>query len=265
MSTNGFALKQNVADFIRQKRGVGIPGDGNVWSRPYELWHRRDVPKAGIASLVFFNEVRGDGITNLDQANTLPANYAFLAKGLRFHFLPGFDRSGRRLGIAAPTTAERLISGLNTFGQSTSITVDHLAPLWKWAEKIREFLGQGTVELKIGERPILNAYGLDNFPAGRGIVGNAMLSNSITNTVASSQAVGLSSISNGAPIITNRHSFERPYPIFAGQQFAVETRWNQVVDWTEADIGPLSGVGNAVTAGVLLCEMEGELVSPVAT
>jgi hypothetical protein len=263
MANNGFSVREDVLNFVRQGRGVGLAGDGSVWSRPYRLWHRLDIPKAGNALLRFFNEAKALGVTNLDQPNTLPANYVFIAYGLKFHFLPGVDRIGRRLGIAAPTAAELTASAMN-YGSAGAVVTDQTAALWKWHEKIRELLGMGTVALNISDRPIFEMYGLDTFPSGRGVVTSVAASDAMTNTsTAASIQRAFTSISNGAPVFGNAHRFPKPYAIAAGQQFNVTVQYNSPVDFTEQYLGPIYSLANAVTAGVLMCEIEGEMVSPV--
>lgn len=263
MASNGFSVREDVLRYVRESRGVGIAGDGSVWSRPARIWHRVDVPKAGIGMLRFYNEAKALGVTNLDQPNSVPPNYVFLAYGLKFHFTPGVNRLGQRLGIAAPAQAELLASALNLGSAAATIT-DNIATVWKWHEKVRELFAQGTITLNISDRPIFEMYGLDTFPSGRGVVTSVAGSDTMTNAAAAASIQrAFTSLSNGAPVFGNAHRFPKPYAIAAGQQFNVVVQYNAAVDFTEQYLGPLYNLANAVTAGVLMCELEGEMVSPV--
>ena len=273
MSRAGFNLNANVASVVRGK-GVGMAGDGNVLSRPCRLYHRLNVPKAGIGRYTFFNEAKGLGISNLDQPGTLPANNVFVALGIRFSFLPGMDRLGLRLGLSAPSAAELQASSLN-YGSSTTAavvtaTVDALAAIWKWHEKVREILSQGEALFKIGDRTMFQVYGLDAMPSGRGVVASAQsdVSVGVSNTTATTITIqslqhALTQISNGAPVVGNIFKFSSPIAIVAGQQFSVELAYNANVDFTEQYLGPLYGLANAVSAGTLMCELDGEMITPV--
>lgn len=262
LQDNGFSVRADVLNYVRNVRRVGIAGDGGVWTRPYRIWHRLNYPKAGQNIFRFFSESRGLGVTNLDQPYTLPANYIFIAYGVKFGFLPGVDRNGYRLGEAAPAAADIQASSMNIGSAGATITDN--APTWKWHEKIREVLSQGTVVLNLSDRPLFEMYGLDTFPSGRGVVSSVAASDAMTNTAAAASIQrAYTAISNGAPVFGNAHRFPSPYAICAGQQFNLTVQYNTNVDFTETNLGPLYNLTNAVTAGVLMCELEGEMVSPV--
>ena len=265
---NGFNLRQDILNVLRAK-GVGIPGDGTVLSRHGRLYHRLNVPAAGSAQFTFFNEAKKLSITNLDQANQLPANQVMIVTGIRFSFLPGLDRDGKRLGTAI-TAGVAGASSLSTgvAGAAATAMTDNLAAIWKWHEKIREFLSQGLVELKVADRVMLSVYGLDAFPAGRGVVtSSTMNANSVqvaaAGTLASVQQA-ITSSANGAPMFGNRFSLASAIPLVAGQQFSLEVNFANAVDFTEVNLGPLNGIAGAITAGVLMAELEGELLTTVS-
>ena len=271
---NGFNLRSDLSAVLKAK-GVGIAGDGTVLSRPCRLYHRLNIPKAGSFRYAFFNEPKGLGITNLDQASTLPANQAFVALGMRFSFTPGIDRMGLRLGIAVPVAAEFAASTLNfgtsTTGAAAAAAADGIAGIWKWHEKVRELLSQGEVSFKTGDRTMFQVYGLDAFPSGRGVVCSAASDSAVgvANSTATTVTINaiqhaLTQISNGAPVAGNFFRFTSPIAIVAGQQFGVEVAYNSLVDFAELNLGPLNGIANAVTAGTLMCELDGELMSTVS-
>lgn len=268
MFSNGYSINANVASALSARTG-GLPGGGaKVITRPYKYWHRLNVPKAGSETFRFFNEARANGVTNLEQANTLPSNYAFALHCIRLSFLPGFDREGKRLGIAPAsiTAAERRASALNWGKYEAAVPTDTIDRVPRWHEKMRELMEQAEVELHIGDRPIQNVYGLTNYPQGRGLVGGGALATGFAQAAPANayQGDAISTVSNGVPIVANAWGFGVPFPLVGGQQFSLVVRYNRAVDFTEADLGPLEGVTNAVTAGVLMCELEGELITPGA-
>lgn len=258
MST-GFNLRPDIAEVIRRK-GVGLAGDGSVLSRPARIFHRVNITPTGNQQISFFNEAKSQNVTNMDQASMLSANQAMIIVGMRFSFIPGLDRDGKRLGIAAPTAAEKLASSLN-LGVAAADNADGLATLWKWHEKTREILSQGLVELKIGDRTIFSIHGLDAFPAGRGVVTSVGVSNSIWAAAAATVQHGMTAIANGAPVSGNAFRFISPLALVAGQQFSVNVSYSGGIDFTDADLGPLVGLANAKAAGTLMCELDGELLS----
>lgn len=269
--TNGFAMKPAVANALKSLVG-GLPaGESQVWVRPYKIYHRVPIMAAGaIQSLLFFNAPRARGVTNLDQANTLPANYAFAIAAMRFDFIYGFDELGYRLGVrtAAPTTAQFQASAVN-FGTAGAVITDVLAQQWKQQEKTRELMNQGVVTLTIAEKPVFEIFGLTSFPAGKGLNTNNVFSSAMTNA-ASAQSIqdAMTNVTNGVPVVSNRFDFGSPYPIAAGQQFSVKVELMRPLDWTETNLGPLNGVATTgsvaaeLTAGTLTCELEGLLISP---
>lgn len=251
-----------------KKRGV-LPPDsgGTIFDRSAKLWSRVNVPVAGQTEFTFFNEPQATGVTNVNQGQ-LQANQVFIARGLRLSFLCGFDRTGLRLGIASPTTAQRNASTLNQSSFLAAATTNDAITgrIARWAEKSRELLQQGTVRMNIGEREVFNIYGGDSFPSGKGVTADFSAANpfATTATTTSVQLEHLTAnISNGEKVLANRYNFTRPVGIFAGQTFFVGYSFPRAVDFTEADIGPLASVSGAVTAGVLMAELEGELITPV--
>lgn len=258
----GLSLRADIAQ-AAQRRGLLAPsGRTNVLETPWTIYHRRDVPAAGQTNFVFFNEVRGQGITNLDVQGQLPANQVFSCEGIKFGFLPGFDRTGQRLGIAAPSSAQALGSALNRSSVIAS-SLDPAALLPLWQEKARELLMQGAVQFIINGRTVLDAYGLATFPEGRGVLGDANQAISATFTAAAGLASVRSGVYNGAPLASNVFRFASKIGIFPGQAFSVGVTYNRAVNFNEADVGPLVGL-SAVTAGTLTCELFGTLIQGVS-
>lgn len=263
-------MSDNIAATLKRLSG-GLPaGNAKVWLRPAKIYHRVNILADGSLTAVrFFNEARAKYVTNLDQPNQLPANFAMAVSAIRFDWLYGFDRLGYRLGVSGttPTAAQLEASSLN-WGESGATSADELAKLWKIQELSREMLSQGLVTLSIGDRPVFEIFGLSSFPSGKGIVASNALSHAATFTAGSQTSNGMTSINNGVPVWSNRFTFDSPYPIPAGQQFRIDVEYAQKIDWLNATIGPLNGVATTgapngvLVAGVLSCELEGTLVCP---
>lgn len=254
---NGFNVREDILNLLRS-RGIGLPGDGNILTRAYSLWHRISLAAAGVTQQTFFNENKSPDVTNLEQANILPANYVFVMDGMSFNFIPGFDRTGSR--VAAVSAASLNYSG-------TAVGTDATAPVWKWAEKTRELLSQGQVVMTIGDREMINRHGLDAFPSGRGLVASMTVSNSLAAATTASASASLTQamllMSNGAPVAGNVYRFSSPIAIPAGQNFGVRVNWGTKVDFTEQYAGPLYNLNPAATvAGTLVCELHGLMVQP---
>jgi hypothetical protein len=270
--TNGYPLKPNVARATEAMIG-GLPGgDSQVWLRKTKIWHRLNVLADGSQNqFTFFNEPRAIGVTNLDQANTIPANYTFLCIAPRFNFYPGIDRGGFRVGVSggAPTAAQLQASSMN-FGTAAATITDNIAQIWKWQEKIRELMNQGEVVMTVAEKPVFTIWGLTSFPAGKGLVVNSGVTNTMTAAAASNSIQdAMTNVTNGVPQVQNAFSMgNKPYPIVAGQQFAMTVRLLRGVDFTETNLGPLNGVATTnapngvLVAGTLECELEGFMLSP---
>jgi len=269
---HGFPMRNDVANGLKQLTG-GIPaGAQQTWYRKTKFYHRLDVKADGSQlSFTFFNEARAKFITNLDQPNTISSNYAFAASAIRFNFLYGFDRLQFRLGIqtTTPTAAQFKASSMN-FGEAAATITDNEAQLWKIQEKIRELLSNGVVTMTVGEKPVVEAFALTSFPSGTGIVTANALSHTMTAAAASNSIQnGMTSAVNGVPVLSNVFSLgQQPYPIAPGQTFNLKVEFNRGIDWTETNLGPLSGVATTGTpdgvlkAGVLECDLEGTLISP---
>jgi hypothetical protein len=258
--SSGYNIAPGLED-AALKLGVGIPGRGKYFRRPYTLYHRVNVPAAGQTQFIFFNEPRAIGVTNLEQAGTLPANQLFIAHGLRFKFLCGIDRLGNRIGVAAPTQAQLVASSLSG-GVVGTAAADGLAAQWQWTEKFRELLAQGQVIFRIGERDVFNQYGLEKFPNGSGVTAQTALAESGTFTAQASHQINVTQLNNGERVVSNRYSFTTKVGILAGQQFGLQVDYSRAVDFTQQYVGPLYGITGAVTAGTLMAELEGEIVTP---
>lgn len=241
------------------KLGVGIPGRGAFFRRPYTLYHRQNVPASGQTQYIFFNEARSIGVTNLEQAGTLPANQLFIAHGMRFKFLCGITRTGARV----TSTSNTYVSSLS-YGVTATSNADNVATTWKWAEKTRELLSQGQVIMRVGERDVFNQYGLEKFPSGSGLSVQSDVAASLATTASSvtpSYGVNVQTLNNGERVVSNRYTFSTKIGILAGQQFSVQVDYNAAVDFSDQYLGPLNGV-TVTYAGTLMCEIEGELVTP---
>lgn len=264
-------MRNDVASGLKQLTG-GIPaGAQQTWYRKTKFYHRLDVKADGSQlSFTFFNEARAKFITNLDQPNTISSNYGFAASAIRFNFLYGFDRLGFRLGIqtTTPTAAQFKASAMN-WAEAGAVATEQLTPLWKIQEKYRELMSQGVITFLVGEKPVLENFGLTSFPAGTGIVAANSISHAATLTAQASIQAGTTSLNNGVPVLSNVFSLgQQPYPIPAGTTFSLKLEFNQKIDWTEANLGPLTSVATTGTpdgvlkAGVLECDLEGTLISP---
>ena len=261
--SNGLPLRQDIGNIAASMK---ILPTGNALVRPWSLWHRRDVPKAGLSNFTFFNETRSLGVTNIDNQGVLQANNVMAVHGISIGFLPGFDRLGRRLGIASPTQPEVEASLLNGSKIGTTVA-DPLAVAPLWQEKSRELLYQGNVKFSIGDRLIQDQYGLVAYPEGQGMVSDTSQSTSLSNTTATTinaWNIVRSAVYNGAPLAGNVNRFPTPIGIFPGVGFNITIDYNTPVDFTQQYAGPLYNLANAVTAGVLTVEIFGMLISPVS-
>lgn len=224
------------------------------------IFHRINVPVNGQQVFNFFNASRAGGVTNLEQAGTLPANTVATVTHVRFSFLPGFDVAGNRLGIAAPTQAQIQASLLGSAGYGTT-AADPIAasPIALWFEKFRELMSQGQASFRIGEREIFSAYGLTKFPEGRGVVPQVQTSAALANSTASTVNTfheTFAGVFNGAPVIGNAWKLDGDVKIFSGKQFALDVNYIKPVNFAEQYAGPLYNIAGAVTAGVLMAELD---------
>jgi hypothetical protein len=263
MSMTGFPIDASLTRLANNLGGVARPGAD--FSRKYRLWHRQNIPAGGQTTYTFFNASRQANVTNLEQAGTLPANQVFEVQTMRFNLLTGFDVQGRRLGIEAPTAGELNASALNMLQVGPGLA-DPLSAPWRWHEWAREILSQGEVRFRIGEREVFSIHGLTAFPDGRGVVtdANATLSLAQSSTSGTAGATGsliLAQVYNGAPTASNRIVFDKRLTIVSGQQISVDVVYGRAISSTIATLGPLNGVTNATVAGVLMCELEGNLTS----
>lgn len=256
-SANGYPINDPVSAAFAREVG-GFPAGVNPTKiRPWCYWHRVTVPVAGTQQYTFFNVARTQNITNLENAGTLPANYALAVHTMRFKFLYGFNANGTRISAATP-----LATTLN-LGASSAAVADQLARIWQISEKTRELIEQGVVTLWIGDNKIIEYFGLDNFPSGRGANAQYGVGASAANgAAAASVGDAVGNQYNGAPVLCNAFPFGTPFPIMPGQQFRVQVDYTTLVDWAVATLGPLNGVGDATAAGMLQCDLIGNLYSP---
>lgn len=264
MSTpNGLALRADIANVARQRGLLPPSGSSNVLTVPWRLYHRVNVPAAGQTNFTFFNETRSAGVTNLDTQGQLPANQVMEVEAIAFSFLPGLDRLGQRLGVAAPTQAQVEASLLNR-SSTIAASADPAAPLVLWQEKARELLSQGGVVFTINGRNFMDAYGLTTFPEGRGVLADGNSTISATFTAAAGLAERRTGVYNGAPVASNLYRFPTKVGLFPGQAFSVTVTYNRAVDFTQQFAGPLFNVTGALVAGTLTCELIGKLTQGVA-
>lgn len=263
MSPSGLPLRADIAQVAAKRGLMPSSGQSNVLVTPWSYWHRVNVPAAGVSSFTFFNESRSQGVTNLDNQGILPANQVLEVQAIRFKFLAGVDRLGNRLGVAAPTQAQVEASLLNRYS-TIATSADPAAPLVLWQEKARELIEQGALRFTVNGRVLHDQYGLDNFPAGRGVLSDANQSISATFTAAAGLAAVRSNVLNGAPSIGNLNKFPSKLAIFPGQSFSITVDYNRAVDFTQQFAGPLFNVSGAVSAGTLHCELYGLLIQNVA-
>jgi hypothetical protein len=265
MANIGTTSLNPVLTKIANARGA-LPNNLPAFTRSFTYFHRLNVPKGGQQSFTFFNASRQSGVTNLEQAGTLPVNTVFTIRAIRFSFLPGFDTAGIRLGYSSAGTTERIASSMNYAAVTNNFTgtADPLGAAYatQWAEKSRELMDQGEVILSKGDRTVYSAYGLTKFPQGRGLVTDTSLAISSTSTNVYAGEV-FSGIYNGAPLAGNVHRLAGDVTIRTGETFKIDVGYSKIVDFTEATVGPLAAVTNAITAGVLMCELDGDIATSV--
>jgi len=262
IAANGFALQPAVASAFCELTG-GLPGGASqVRITPAKFYHRVNVPNTGPVQLKFFNVARSKGVCNLDQSNTIPANYAFALRHLRFHFQYGIDQLGSR----ATVFAGGAVIGQTTLsrgGAGAVITDTLIDNVWKAHECIRQLLESGTVTFSIANRLVCEIASLTSFPDGRGINAVIHTDQAMTAAAASNEiAHAITHISNGAPILANAFTFHPAFPIPAGQTFDLTCDWNTQVSFQDATIGPLVGATAGNPCGTLTAELEGLLVGP---
>lgn len=265
--SNGFAINPALKRIANSRGGLAGSG-GATFTRGTTIFHRLNVPVAGQQSFTFFNAPRAAGITNLEQPGTLPVNTVALVRNIRFSFLPGFNNIGQRLGITGSLTQAQIEASLLNVSKYGTTAADPAAASSApalWQEKARELLSQGTVNFRVGERDVVTAYGLTKFPEGRGVVGDVTASSAIANTTTTTVNVHnqvFASIYNGAPVIGNAYSVRGDVQIGSGQQFGIEVTYANAVDFTQQYAGPLYNISGAITAGVLMCELDIDLSTP---
>lgn len=261
-NSTGLPIRADLASIAR-KRGLLAPtGETNVLIVPWVLYHRRDIPVGGTTNLTFFNEGKAPGITNVDNPNQFPANQIFEVHGMRFGFLPGINRLGQRLGIAAPDATQLNASTLSRSATLTTADPATLLPLY--VEKTRELLTQGAGQLQINSRVVHDFYGLHTFPESKGVCNDQQVAMTGTFTAGAGLSQIRGNIFNGAPVANNQRLFPTKLAIFGGQQFSLNVTWQQAVAFDQATVGPLNGIAGAVTAGTLTAELFGVLILPVS-
>jgi hypothetical protein len=222
--TNGYAVSADVANATASVAG-GLPGGtAKVKARPARIWHKLAYPAAGQTSVfTFFNAAKQFGVTNLAVASSLGANTAFLLSSICFSLYTGID-------INSNPVASGALSSVST---GAPLTI---------AEQARLIYQHGIVNFRISDQPVLdNIYGLDAFPAGRGVDVQPAVATTATTTTA-----GAAIVNNGAPAWANRMMFDTPWPILAGAPIALEVNYLNLL--------PLTG------GGVLMAEMVGQFV-----
>lgn len=271
---SGYPIQAPVADWLNEQCG-GLPGVGmKLWERPAKYYDRVNVPGGGtgagsvpVSELNFFRSAQALGITNIPTPNQLPANYALALRSIRFGFLPGFDNLSRRLGQAAPTSAQKLASSLavgEVIAAATQAAAYTIAV--KWHELIRQFMSTAIVTFVVADRPVFEMHGLLNFPDGKGIAQGTVQGMAGTGAATQYSVQTFGNLNNGAPMLGNMMTFGKPYPIPGGQNFGVNVRWQIAPDFCDADLGPLVAFNTVagLVAGCLTCELEGNLASPAS-
>lgn len=257
-NNTGFPINSAAAAWLRDVC-KGLPGENHpVTIKPVRLYSRVNVPvgAATLREFDFFTANKALGIQNIGQGG-IPTNEALALTSIRFGFLWGFNNQGQRLGLAAPTPAQKLLSSLSA-GATAAALGDLLDAQWKAAEGIRNFMENGIVTFSIQNEEIFQVQGLTCLPDGKGSLVQAGVSS--TGTLAAGESVQhiVQSISNGAPYIGNAWRFPAPWPLPAQQAFGIKVQHITPVDFAEADIGPLEGEAGVI-AGTVTCELQGLL------
>lgn len=261
-NSTGFSMNDPLALWLRAM-SMGLPGDNlPVLARPAKIYSRKNVLVGNAAprEFRFFDESAGPNIQNLPQPNQFGGNTAFALQSIRFGFVYGLDRQGRRLGLASPSAAQKLLSAVSA-GATAAAGGDLIRAQWRAAEVTRALLQTPIVTFKVQETTIWTVQGLTSLPDGKAALTQAGLSQASTSATAAGTSDIVQTISNGAPFAGNAWTFGVPFPLPANQTFDVLVEWPQPVDFAEADIGPLEGQTNVV-AGTLTCELQGYLAIP---
>lgn len=261
MSTNPFAGMQGVLGQWARGEAGGIPGANfPVLARNVKLYSRKNIGVGANApiSLRFFDESPAPFVQTIVNQSQLPANMALVLHSIRFGFTYGLDRLGRRLGLAAPSAAQKLLASLSA-GSFNGTAADLLATQWRAAETIREFMSTPTASFGVSTNTLWTVSGLLALPDGKGSLVQAGLAQTSNSAGTGLTADIVQSISNGAPVQGNMWNFTSPWPLAGTENFTLQVDWPRGVDFTDADVGPLAGQAATVIAGTLTAELQGVL------
>jgi hypothetical protein len=226
-------------------RGVKIPASVNlskdVTVKRAKYFHRQSLGTTSVAagSLNFFAGTAASKFRcNFPNNGQLPQNYAFALKRVSIFITPG-------LSIAGAADVDGELFGGMTAAEAAAMDVQttQVGALGT-AEDMRKILHGGHLALKIGDKTVAECHDLTNFPANRGLFGNAHSSTTDTGVTLHSAYY-----TNGQPGAIGGWTFDPAYPVVPGRAVSLDLSWETAL--TVVDVG-----------WICAAELEGILVTP---
>lgn len=259
MGRGGFQASQKIQAVANAvSGGAGFQQPGGVSAYRQRIYHRVNVAlTAGLQdqSVVFFNEARKQGITNMDIASSFATNQVFSATSLRTQFIYGIDRLGNRMG---GTDGQ-----FNKYVANVTATPAILT-IARALEKFREMNAMATLAFQLQKDTVFEMPCLDALPWGGGQVVQAAFDNHIEVPTAAgtwkdhqTQCVNPT---NGAPLTDNCWKFgPGALNIVGGQSFAFNITWPQQINWLDNATlpGPFANASAPLNIGHFITVMEG--------
>lgn len=246
---------ETAREFVRVGRGLPINNAGKFIQVQSNLYHAVQFPAAGTTELQFFNTNASPFICNL-QGNFLPPERPMWLTGVRFKVLDANISSGVIKAIQDADTDETPLA-TSTAGTTATGGTDNVnaagRPLDRALRK-RSMIELGLVQVSIADLPIINALGLDRFPAGAGVdfEGMAAFGGGVTASTNTQVGAAIANLQNGAPFFSNQNVFRGPIPWLPGQQIDFRVKWPYALTIPAIT----SGIGGAV----IVAELVGETV-----
>lgn len=168
-------MSRDVADAVAQVLRGEVPDSNKINARNFQYWHRQNIGAAlAPGRLDFFGVSAQEGVTNMPQAGSLPAEHVFILNAVRVGLQRGYNIAG----------------GAEADGEAYQATVDAL----KVAADMEAILKYGRLTLTLASRLYIDSWDLTNFPEGGGLHCQAALTDT-SSTASKSFAV----FSNGIP------------------------------------------------------------------
>lgn len=211
--------------FTRLGRGLPISRPNQFAQIHSRYYHQQAYNTAGVSQLTFFNVGASEHVSNMNNG-VVPDDRPFWLTGLCVTF--------QNL-----TAAGAASGGINA--------ADDLSTMATRADEVRKILEGGLLQLRIGDRMILETQDLTHFPSDGGFYVSAA-GQGVPAAGAGKGA--FVNYTNGEPISGNRFRFPAPYPVLPGKPVSVILKWQSLLTIT-------------TNAGRIKVELVGETVSPL--